>query len=132
MKIFVSVQVAAAVFFCVYRFGEGAVFSETVDDHPSLDEGYVSVSFFSAFFSVMPLACLGLGYPPVLFPVFGFAFCFFSASASFLICSSFRDIFFGSSCHGILFQPFMLGAFGCSMSKKGKHVPVFLAYIFAT
>ena len=70
----------------LFRFGEDAVFSmfyEAVNDHPSIDEASVSVPFLSAFLSVMPLACLELGFPPVLFPVFGFAFRFFSASASF-------------------------------------------------
>ena len=81
------------VVFVSCGFEECSVFFEALD-HSSLDETSVSVPILSAFFSVMPLSCLGFVFPPVLFPVCGFALCLFSAaSAYFLSCCSFRDIF---------------------------------------
>ena len=44
------------VVFASWRFGEGAVFSEAADDHPSLDGTSDSFPLLSAGFNVMPFA----------------------------------------------------------------------------
>ena len=62
------------------------MFSEAVDDHPSLDEITVSVHLLSAVFNVTPLACLGFGFPLVLFRNDFVLRLFSAASVSFLSC----------------------------------------------
>ena len=87
------------------------MFSEAVEDRPSPEGSGFFVSFLSVSMNVIPLACLGLDFPTVHFPVCVFAFffcCLRIFSGLLLLFSSYRII---SYC----------GAFGCSSSKKRKH-----------
>ena len=74
------------VYLKLTRLDEGAAFSDAVDDESSLEDGArFSTLFFSDCLKVMPLACLGIGFPPFLSPVWAFRFFSDSESLGFVV-----------------------------------------------
>ena len=67
--------------------GDGAVISDVLEGQSSLEDVGIVDFFLSPLRSTMPLCCFGAGFPPDLFPVWGFVFAFWSALFLSWICS---------------------------------------------